>query len=171
MKRTKSKEGGHKKCTNKVFRFNASTGNFDMNSIIVDLGSFVNTLPKTTWEKMGKPKKVWFPIQLRLENRYKIYPIGRLENVEVNIDGVKSKVDFEVIYIIDDTKPHLVLLGIDWDFYSLVILILKKSKMSSESKDIRVVVPLDPDEGERYVEPVGEDLNHVKLENFYKVKA
>ena len=39
---------------------------------------------------------VWCPIQLRLENQYKVYPIGKLEDVEVEIDGVKSKEDPEV---------------------------------------------------------------------------
>ena len=52
---------------------------------------------------MGKPKMVWSPIKLRLVNKYKIYPIGRLRDVEVNTDGVKSNANFEVIEIIDDT--------------------------------------------------------------------
>ena len=81
----------HKKCTNKGFRFNAYVGNFDMNSVILDLGFDVNTLPKKMWEQMGKPKMVWYPSQLWLQNQCKIYPIGRFEDVEVNIDGVKSK--------------------------------------------------------------------------------
>jgi hypothetical protein len=34
---------------------------------------------------MGKQQLVWFPIQLQLENQYKISPIGWLENVEVNV--------------------------------------------------------------------------------------
>ena len=70
-----------------------------MNGVILDLGSDVNILPKKTWEKMGKPKMVWSHIQLRLENQYKIYPIGRLEDVEVDIEGVKSIAYFEVIEI------------------------------------------------------------------------
>jgi hypothetical protein len=47
---------------------------------------------------------------------HKIYPIGRLEQVEVNIDGVKTKADFEVIEIMDDSDPYLDLLGIDLEF-------------------------------------------------------
>jgi hypothetical protein len=56
--------------------------------MILDLGSDVNVLPKKTWEMMGKPKLAWSPIQLRLENQYKIVPIGRLTGIPVNIDGV-----------------------------------------------------------------------------------
>jgi hypothetical protein len=46
---------------------------------------------------MGKSSLVWSPIHLGLENQYRIYPIGGLEQVEVNIKGVKKKVDFEVM--------------------------------------------------------------------------
>ena len=42
---------------------------------------------------MGNPKLVWSPMPLRLTNQYKIYPNGRLEDIEVNIDGVRSKAD------------------------------------------------------------------------------
>jgi hypothetical protein len=43
-----------------------------MDNIILDLGSDVNVLPSKTWETMGKPKLIWSPIQLRLENQHKI---------------------------------------------------------------------------------------------------
>jgi hypothetical protein len=36
---------------------------------------------------MGKPNLVCSPIQLRIANKYKIYLIGRLKQVEVSIDG------------------------------------------------------------------------------------
>jgi hypothetical protein len=39
-----------------------------MDNIILDLGSNVNVILKHTWEMMGKPKLIWSPIQLRLEN-------------------------------------------------------------------------------------------------------
>ena len=98
----------HKKYTNKEFRFNATIGNFDINN--------VNNLPKKKWEKMGKQKMVWSPIQIQLENQHKIYPIGRMKYFEVDIDGVKTKEKIVAIEIIDDTKSYSSLLGIDWDF-------------------------------------------------------
>ena len=48
-----------------------------------------------------------------------------LEDVEVDIDGFKSRAECEVTYIIDDTKPYPSLLGIDWAFDNLAILKLK----------------------------------------------
>jgi hypothetical protein len=51
----------------------------------------------------------------------------------VNIEGVKMKVDFEVIEIMDDYDPYLALLGIDWAFDNNVVLNLKKRQMSFET--------------------------------------
>jgi len=84
-----------------------------MDVVMLDLGFDVNIFPKKSWEFMGKQKLVWSPIQLRISNQHKIYPIGRLEKVEVNINGVTTKQDFEVIEIIHDSDPHLDELGID----------------------------------------------------------
>jgi len=54
---------------------------YEMDGVMLDLCSDVNILPKNSWELMGKQNLVWSPIQLWLENQYKIYPIVRLEQV------------------------------------------------------------------------------------------
>ena len=77
-----------------------------MTDIILDLGSEVNVLTKKTWEQMGKPTLEWSPIQLRLANQQKIVPLGRFPSVPVDIDGVSTLSDFEVIEIIDDSNPY-----------------------------------------------------------------
>jgi hypothetical protein len=46
---------------------------------------------------MGKTKLVYPLIQLQMENQYDIYPIGRLQNVEVDLAGIKIVADLEVI--------------------------------------------------------------------------
>ncbi len=51
---------------------------------------------------MSKPKLVYSPVQLHMANQYRIFPIARLEDVEVSlagvtIAGVTIAVDFEVI--------------------------------------------------------------------------
>jgi len=45
-----------------------------------------------------------------------MYLISRLEQVEVKIESVKKKVDFEFIKIMDDSNPSFALLGIYWAF-------------------------------------------------------
>jgi hypothetical protein len=44
----------------------------------------------------------------------------------VDIDGVRKFVDFEVIEIVDDSCPYLVLLGIDWNFNNSTMVDLNK---------------------------------------------
>jgi hypothetical protein len=44
----------------------------------------------------------------------------------VNIEGVKTKDDFEVIEIMDDSDPYPAFLGIDWAFDNNAMLNLKK---------------------------------------------
>ena len=49
-----------------------------------------------------------------------------MEDVEVDVGGIKTKVDFEVIEILDVSYPYPSLLGIDWAFENNVILNLKR---------------------------------------------
>lgn len=80
---------------------------------MLNLGSDVNILPRKTWEAMVKPQLRYSLIQLRMVNQYFIVPTGRLENVEVDVAGVKTYTEFEVINIMGDKDPYPVLLGID----------------------------------------------------------
>jgi hypothetical protein len=66
----------HIKRTNGEFTFNVQIGEYDVDNIILDLGSDVNVLLKQTWEMVGKPNMVWFPVQSRLANQHNIVPIG-----------------------------------------------------------------------------------------------
>ena len=107
-------------------RLNAQIGEYDMNDVILDLGSEVNVLTKQTWEQMGKPTFDWSLIQLRLANQQNIVPLGWLPNVPVDIDGICTIADFEVIEIIDDNNPYPVLLGIEWAMENAAVINLKK---------------------------------------------
>jgi len=103
----------HKKITNGEFKFSAQVGEYDIDNVILDFASNVKLLPKHTWEQMGKPKLLWSPIQLRLENQSKIVPIGRLTIIHVNIDRVHNFTEFEVIKIVDDIQPYKTLMGLE----------------------------------------------------------
>ena len=50
--------------------------------------------------------------------------------MHVDIDGVWSLADFEVIEIIDDSNPYPMLLGIDWTFDNLEVINFKKKQMT-----------------------------------------
>jgi hypothetical protein len=102
--------------TNREFRLNANIGYFNMGDIILDLGLEINVLPKKTWKCMGEPTLGYSLVQLKLANQHRLLPIGRLKAMTVDLDGVRSKADFEVIEIVDGTTPYLSLLVLDWAF-------------------------------------------------------
>ena len=75
---------------------------------------------------MGKPTLGWSPVQLQLANQAKVQPIGRVSNLVVDIDGIKTHDDFDVIEFIEYGGSYHVLLGIVWDNDSMVVINFKK---------------------------------------------
>jgi hypothetical protein len=86
-----------------------------------------------------------------------VSPFRILEHVPVDIDGVITFVDFEVIELVNESFPYLALLGIDWDFNNSTIVDLKKRRMMFEGYGLRVITPLDHDEGPRYTKTIREE--------------
>ena len=54
----------------------------------------------------------------------------------------------KVIEIVDNDCPYPVLLGIDWAFNNSTVVDLKKRQMMFEGDGLRVITPLDPNEGQ-----------------------
>ena len=123
---------------------------YEMDEVVLDLGSEVNVMTKQTWEIMEKLKLTFSPIQLRLAKQQRVIPLGCLSSVPVDLDGVCKLANFEVIEIIDDSTPYPALFGIDCTFENQAIISLKKKTMSFEGNGIRVIGPLDPALGLRY---------------------
>jgi hypothetical protein len=63
---------------------------------------------------MGEPTLGYSLVQLKLASKHKVLPIGRLKGVKVDLDGVCTMADFEVIEIVDGTTPYPSFLGLDW---------------------------------------------------------
>jgi hypothetical protein len=112
------------------FKLVAHLNEFDIKDVMLDIGSDVNILPKNTWEALGKPHLTYSPIHLRMANQYFIFPIGRLESVEIDVVGVKTIADFEVIEIMGDKDPYISLLGIYWAYDNYTMIDLKKDTMT-----------------------------------------
>ncbi len=98
---------------------------YEMDYLVLDLGSEVNVMTKQTWTVMGKLRLILSHIRLRMGNQQAISPYGRLEHVPMDIDGVRTFAGFEVINIIDEHCPYPSSLGIDWAFDKLVMIDLK----------------------------------------------
>ena len=69
----------------------------------------------------------------------------------------------------DDTNPYPVLLGIDWAIDNQTIINFKKRTLSFEDEEMRVVSPIDPFEGKRYVEPIYNEGQVDYLNQIYNV--
>jgi hypothetical protein len=152
-------------------RLNAVIGAYEMDEVVLDLGSEVNVMKKKTWEIMAKPKLAFSPIQLRLANQQRVIPLGRLSSVPVDLDGVRSLAYFEVIEIIDDSTPYPTLLGIGWAFENQAIINLKKKTMSFEGNGIQGVGPLDPTLGPRYTELITTKEEARNIDTVYQLTA
>jgi hypothetical protein len=126
---------------------NAQIGEYDIDYVVLDLGLEVNVMMKQTWALMGKPKFIYSLVRLRMANQQVVSPFGRLEHVPVDIDGVRTFANFEVIEIVNDSYPYPVFLEIDWAFNNSIVVDLKKIQMTFERDGLRVISPLDPDEG------------------------
>jgi hypothetical protein len=137
-----------------------------MGDMILDLGSEVNVFPKKTWQCMGQPTLGYSPVQLKLTNQNRFLPMGRLKGVTLDLDRVHTKVEFEVIQIMDGTTPYPTLLGLDWEFENQVIINLKTKNMTFESGQYMVITPLDPSEDEIFVEPTC--LNMGEINQLYR---
>jgi len=111
---------------NKELHLNSHIREYDIDYVVLDLGSEVNVMTKKTWALMGKPKLIYSLIKLRMDNQQAVSPFGRLERVPMDIDRVRTFSDFEVTEIVDDSCPYPVLLGIDWAFNNSTVVDLNK---------------------------------------------
>ena len=115
-----------KRKTCKKMRMNIHIGDYEVESIILDLRSNVNILTKQTWYLTKKLTLGWSSVQLRLANQAKVQPIGRVLNLVVDIEGMKTHADFDVIEVVEDGGFYLALLGIGWANDSMVVIKFKK---------------------------------------------
>jgi hypothetical protein len=65
-----------KRRTNKELHLNAQIGEYDIDYVVLDLGSEVNVMTKQTWALMGKLKLIYSPIRLRMANQQAVSPFG-----------------------------------------------------------------------------------------------
>ena len=142
-----------------------------MEFIILYLGLDVNILTRKTWEGMNKMRLDWSHIQPRLANELKVIPIGRLTQVLVEVEVLRTSIEFEVIDIVDDTNPYPTLIGIDWEIDNQTIINFKKRILSFKDSEIRVVAPIYPLEGEQYVEPVHGKGKENYMDQLYNIMS
>ena len=55
--------------------------------------------------------------------------------------------DFDVIEVVEDGGSYPTLLGIGWANDRMAVINFKKWVMTFENQDVRVIAPMDPQEG------------------------
>jgi hypothetical protein len=120
---------------------------------------------------MGEPKLGYSNIHLKLSNEQRVIPIGRLNNKTMDLDGLCTTTDFEVMDMVDESIPFPSLLGIDWAFDNEAIINFKTRKMIFEVGKFKVVAPLNPSYCERYVEHVFDSVLEDDVNQFYRTTA
>jgi hypothetical protein len=60
---------GKRRRTNKELHLNSQIEEYDIDYVVLDLGSEVNVMTKKTWALMGKPKLIYSPIMIRMANQ------------------------------------------------------------------------------------------------------
>ena len=81
-----------------------------------------------------------------------------MSNLVVDIEGMKTYADFDVIEVVDGGGSYPSLLGIGWANDIIEVINFKKRMMTFENQDIRVIAPMDPSEGRRYIEPSKDEV-------------
>ena len=71
---------------------------------------------------------------------------------------MKTHADFDVIEVLEDGGSYPTLLGIGWANDSMAVINFKKQVMTFENKDVRVIAPMDPQEGRQYIEPMKDEV-------------
>ena len=97
---------------------------------------------------MGQPTLGWSPMKMRLANQVKVQPIGWVYNLVVDVEGMRTHSDFDMIEFFNGEGSYPALLGVGWANDSMVVINFKKRMMTFENQDIRVIAPMDLDEGQ-----------------------
>ena len=96
----------------------------------------------------------WSTVQLWLAFQARVTPIGRVLHLAVEVEGMKTYANFDVIEVVDGGDSYRTLLGIIWANDSMAVINFKKHVMTFENQDIKVIAPMDPSKERRYIDPV-----------------
>ena len=85
----------------------------------------------------------------------------------MELGGVNTTVDFEVIDIMGETYPYPGLLRIKWAFENYAIIDINNRMTIFEDGGMKVVYPLGPLKGTCYTETIQENIELDVLDKIY----
>ncbi|XP_031105454.1 uncharacterized protein LOC116010268 [Ipomoea triloba] len=96
-----------------MFTIPCKIGNVNVDSAMLDLGASINVMPLSVYSSLNVGSLKETGVIVQLADRSNVYPVGVLEDVLVQVDGLICPVDFYVLDIEEDNCPNssLILLG------------------------------------------------------------
>ena len=107
---------------------------------------------------MGRPTLGWSFVQLRFPKKDKVQPISQVLNLVVEVEGMNTYADFDMIEVVNGGGSYLTLVGIGWANDIMAVINFKKWMMTIKNQDIRFIAPMDPTEGQRYIDHVKDEV-------------
>ena len=74
-------------------------------------------------------------------------PTRWVSNLVVDVEGMRTHADFDVIEVVNGEGSYPALLRVGWANDSMAVINCKKRMMTFENQDIRVITPTNPNEG------------------------
>jgi hypothetical protein len=89
---------------------------------------------------------------LKLADQRFIEPIDTLKNVIISIMGIPTRVDFEVINLVEGIPAYPALVGRPWGRNMRATISLERDRIKLKGSSRKIIIPLDPKEGKPWVE-------------------
>jgi hypothetical protein len=125
--------------------------------VVVDFELEVNILPRDTWIRLGRPSLSLTLNYLKLVDQILIEPINILRNVETQIMGIPTPVDFEGIDLVEGMPTYPTLVSWPWGQQMKATISLERNRIKLKGSGRKIITPLDPKEGKPWMESWGED--------------
>ncbi|XP_031096917.1 uncharacterized protein LOC116001167 [Ipomoea triloba] len=96
-----------------MFTIPCKIGNVNVERAMLDLGASINVMPLSIYSSLNVGSLKETGVIVQLADRSNVYPIGVLEDVLVQVDGLIFPADFYVLDMEEDNSPNssLILLG------------------------------------------------------------
>jgi hypothetical protein len=94
---------------------------------------------------------------LKLVDQILIEPIGILRNVDTQIMGIPTSIDFEVIHLVEGTPSYADLFIRPWGRRMKETISLERDRIKLKGSGRKIIILLDPKEGKPWMESWDED--------------
>ncbi|XP_031105706.1 uncharacterized protein LOC116010433 [Ipomoea triloba] len=96
-----------------MFTIPCKIGNVNVDSAMLDLGASINVMPLSVYSSLNVGSLKETGVIVQLADRSNVYPVGVLEDVLVQVDGLIFPADFYVLDMKEDNPPNssMILLG------------------------------------------------------------